>query len=302
MAGMVLLAALAGCMPVLSEFLGSAPNSGRFPEGSDDPGPLGLSWLGVDRQLQVPVGPPEAEVRVWVMEPKENPRGTVLVLHGWRNQAFWWRGTARCMTRAGFRAVLVDLRGHGGSSGDRIGFGALESRDLVQVIDRLESEGLVAGRLGVWGFSMGAATAIQLAGRDERIAAVVAVAPYESMRAVIGEDLRLWTAGLWPDEAALDELLARMTHDSGYQPAEADTLAAIRRTRAPVLLVHGTWDLICPHRHSEKLHQAAPDHSRLISLPFAGHLSLHVLNSTTYREAPDWFARHLAVETPGASP
>ena len=78
---------------------------------------------------------PAAEVR------RMPPRGTVLLLHGYlQNRNFIVPWAVR-LAQSGFRCVVLDLRGHGASTGDHISFGAFESRDISQVLDDLGRRG-----------------------------------------------------------------------------------------------------------------------------------------------------------------
>ena len=81
----------------------------------------------------------------------------------------------------GFALVLL-LVPHGHSTGEWLTYGPREAEDLSQVIDELDRRKLLEGRLGVYGISYGATTAIHLAAIDPRVEAVVAVAPFGSMR------------------------------------------------------------------------------------------------------------------------
>lgn len=109
-----------------------------------------------------------------------SPRGTILVLHGIRDRKTNMLGVGRLLSQNGFRAILIDLRGHGDSSGDRLTCGIVEARDLSQVVDELSRRGLLSGALGVYGPSYGGAVAIQLAALDPRVRAVAAVSTFSS--------------------------------------------------------------------------------------------------------------------------
>jgi pimeloyl-ACP methyl ester carboxylesterase len=193
--------------------------------------------------------------------------------------------------------VLVDLRGHGKSDGQYLTYGVRESDDLVRVIDELEARRLVTGRLGVLGVSYGATTAIHLAGKDSRIDSVVAVAPFSTMRDVVpdfGRTVLPGVGSLVPDQA-LDAGVDEAGRQGDFDPNLSDACAAIQQTRARVLVIHGEEDWMVPTYHGKRLHEAAPDHSQLVLLPWTGHLTawldpLGQVGAETHR----WFDTHLA--------
>ena len=175
----VLAVALAGTISaiacvVLANFRASmpraiiyAPNTDKRIDSADDLGADGLRRLGIDRQLRVNVGPPPASLSVWIIEPTTRPemrdtppRGTLLVLHGIQDQKTSMLNTAKSLATRGYRAVLVDSRAHGRSSGQWVTYGAIESRDLVQLLDALQQQQLLVKPVGAFGVSLGGASAI----------------------------------------------------------------------------------------------------------------------------------------------
>jgi pimeloyl-ACP methyl ester carboxylesterase len=257
-----------------------------------------MEMMGIDQQFYVAVGPPMAELFVSVIEPQDRtcePVGTILVIHGIRSRSAWMLSTARGITEAGYRAVLVDLRGHGRSTGEYLTYGVQEAKDLSKVIDELAYRGLLVGPLGVFGISYGATSSIQLAGFDSRVQAVVAVAPFSNMREEVPHYLRTAVPGgkLVSDETfqkAIDESGRR----AGFDPDFPTALQAIQETEAPVLLMHGTDDWLVPRQHSEKLHAIAPDHTELILLPREGHCSIWFdIDGDVQRATRAWFDRYL---------
>lgn len=298
----VLVAAIAstGCAVPLAHLIGRAPNRySPFVRGPIRLPPI-ESIAGVDQQFFVEVGPPEATLSVSVIEPapdRQPPRGTILVLHGYMIRSVWMLGTANMLADAGYRTVLVDLRGQGHSTGDWITYGVREASDLSQVIDVLEQRGMIAGQLGVYGISYGATTAIHLAGRDPRIGAVVAVAPFDTMRKEVPDYIRTALPGLGsmiPDatyQRAIDEAGRR----GRFDPDAADSTAAIQQTSAPVLIVHGTNDWLVPTGNGIRLHEAACTHSRLVLIPEIGHLMIFFdpTGDVTWHTRA-WFDRFLA--------
>lgn len=293
----ILTAASSGCTGWVIPAVFYAPNKGRAHESFKASGAAWLKSLGVERELRVTVGPPRADIRVWVLEPlteDKRPQGTIVQLHGYRNRSIRMLGMARKMARRGFRVLLADMRGHGGSSGDYISYGVLESRDFVQVVDRLMELGEIKGPLGVWGISMGASTAIQWAAKDARVMAVVAVAPYTTMHEVVPHVLRTtvppfgWMIG----RPTLTRLVNEGAAKAGFDPDEADTYKAVQNVQAPVLILHGKHDWIVPVEHGRLLYRAAPHRLKLVELPWIGHVTAHYSEQVGGHSA-DWFAKHL---------
>ena len=241
--------------------------------------PLREDQEGFDDRFWVRVGPPRARLLVSLVDPEpadRPPVGTVLLLHGAYERSENMLNTANALAADGYRAVLVDLRGHGRSTGERITYGVQEASDLVQVVDALERRDLLAGRLGVYGFSFGVATAIELAGRDPRVRAVVAVAPYSSLRDAAGHLVRTRIPGasLFASERWIECTMEEAGRRGGFDPRAATPIAAIRRTNAMVLLIHGDADRFVPPYHSTLLNRAAPDHSRVSIIEGASHNDL----------------------------
>jgi pimeloyl-ACP methyl ester carboxylesterase len=261
-----------------------APNAGR-PAAS----------VALPGETLVAVGPPAATLSIEIVD-AVSPRGTVFVLHGIRDSKRSMVGWAQLLAARGYRAVLVDSRGHGRSSGDALTYGVQESRDLSAVADALAGAGKIAGEIGVLGASYGAATAIEWAGRDERVRAVVAVSPFASLRAVVPGYLPFPLPSSFVNEA-----IARAGAQGGFDPDLASPLGAIARTRAPTLLVHGSADRKIPVAHAHAIAAAGADHTTLVVVEGAGHDDVMGAPGADLAErAPAWFDAHLARSGPAS--
>jgi pimeloyl-ACP methyl ester carboxylesterase len=254
----------------------SAPNAGK-PEPPAQAG-----------EFRVPVGPPSATIAYEIVDASA-PRATVFVLHGIRDSRRPMRAWGQMLATAGMRAVLVDLRGHGRSTGDVLSYGVFDAHDLSRVLDSLEARGARVGKVGVMGVSYGAATAIEWAGIDSRIEAVVAIAPFESLARVVPGYSPIPFPGPFVRGA-----IAAAGRRGGFDPELASPLVAITETHAPVLLIHGKADEKIAVWHSEDLHAKAPDHSELVEIDDETHETITGdRTGTISTRAPAWFRTNL---------
>jgi len=248
----------------------------------------GRTIVPVPGELRIDVGPPAASLAVALIEPHLSVRGTVFVLHGIRDSKESVRAWGERLASAGYRAVLVDLRGHGRSSGTFLSYGVVESRDLAQVLDAIDSRGLRTGSVGVMGLSYGAATAIEWAAIDSRVEAVVAVAPFASLRSVVPGYVPIQLPSFFINRCI--DVAAKV---AGFDPDRASPAEVIRNTRAPLLLIHGQSDDRIPFWHSKLIAAAAVGPVELVVVPSADHGSIAADASGVVSErATEWFDRH----------
>jgi pimeloyl-ACP methyl ester carboxylesterase len=266
-----------GCQPLqhlVASAIVVAPNRGA-------PAPA-----TIDGEVPVRVGPPSATLSLEIIDGKDI-HGTVFVLHGIRADKRSVRRWGKMLAAAGLRAVLVDLRGHGRSTGDWLSYGIVESRDLMQALDALEARGLRVGWVGVMGISYGGAIAIEWAGCDPRIRAVVAIAPFASLRSVVPGYAPVPLPASFVSGAI--DIAGR---EGGFDPDEASPVLAIARSNAPVLLIHGQDDRRIPAWHSQLILAARRDNTELLLVAGAGHQS--IADDPAIRDhAPAWLVQHL---------
>jgi pimeloyl-ACP methyl ester carboxylesterase len=272
-----------------------APNALGARHASPVQLPRELAERGAVR-IETSVGPPAATLASWWLEPRSAPaRGTIVLLHGVRMDRSSLVSAGVAFHQAGYRSVLVDLRGHGESSGRYLTYGALEAADLSELLDSLSARGVPLGNVGVFGFSYGAAVALDLGARDERVCAVVAAAPFASLReAVVDYRHKYLPAAFelipqrWFD-AAID--------DAGwlaaFNPDQSAPSLAVSRSRAHQLLLHGTSDTQVPLRHSLALSSLAGARTELRTIRGAEHYDLP-RGAQVEHEALRWFERWLA--------
>jgi pimeloyl-ACP methyl ester carboxylesterase len=327
----VILLAMSGCARLLADRMVRAPNQKLTPDERTDATEERLRELHVTEQLRIPVGPPAATLSVWMIDPvptretielvRVNRRleariyreaatqplstqpaavkGTIFLLHGIEDNKE--KGPyvlyREMIARAGYRVIQLDFRGHGRSTGDWMTYGAVESHDMVQVLDALQSMGLIEGRVGVLGVSYGASVGIMWAGIDPRVKAVIALEPYCTLRDA-AHDAADWVLGksrwLFSD-SDIQDCVNAAGEIAGFDPDQVSPLRAITQTSAPILLIHSRADELVPYTHSVRLHQAAPGHSRLILVDGQSHFDMWLRSLDMIRAASlAWLDRNIA--------
>ena len=200
------------------------------------------------------------------------PRGTVVLLHGYGVAQFAMAPWALRLAEAGWRCVLVDLRGHGKSTGRRIFFGLRETEDLSRLLDQLDREAPVRGPVAAVGESYGAALALRWRTTDARVGPVVAIAPYASLsNAVlnISRDYAPWVPKWW-----LRQGLRRLPEVLHTAPAELDPTTVVQRGAVVALFVASPGDTVMPVDEVRRLAAAAAPGSELLIVPDATHEAL----------------------------
>lgn len=270
------------------------------------------------------VGPPEARLRYRVIEPRDYhqtfaltewahggktwfrftfsrdrpgatnsftsaPRGTVILLHGYSMDQRRMIPWAFRLAEEGWRCVLVDLRGHGKSSGKQIHFGLVETQDLTQLLDALDRDGQLAKPVAALGESYGAALALRWKSVETRVENVVAIAPYaELSRAIL--NIRDHNASFVPKilvKAGLKHLPEVLNCD----PAQLDTTTVLEKSQLPALFVAGENDNIAPPNDVRRLEALATNSSQLLIVPRASHEALPYFFDRLVQPVLSWLDR-----------
>ena len=169
---------------------------------------------------------------------------SVIVLHGHGGNKHTCLPLAQFLFPR-YNVLMLDHRGHGDSDGLRTTIGYEERLDVHGAVDLLLERGL--GPVGIYGMSMGGATAILAAAEDPRIAAIVADSPYARLRWAVQQsaNLRGYPAFLSPAIAFLG-CLATSLH-LRYRMQAFDPVEVVDRIAPrPLLLMHGTEDDVVP--------------------------------------------------------
>ena len=197
------------------------------------------------------------------------PRGTVVLLHGYGLAQFAMVPWALRLAQDGWRCILVDLRGHGKSTGRRIYFGVRETHDLSQLLDTLARDGELVAPVSALGESYGAALALRWKAIEPRLQSVVAIAPYASLSNATLNLSREYAR--WFPQFLLKAGLKQLPAVLEVEPEELDTTTVLERHAVSALIIAGTQDSIMPLDEVRRVFVAAALDSGLIEVSGATH-------------------------------
>lgn len=214
-----------------------------------------------------------------------------IMCHGYKGNAIRdFCGNYRIAKEAGRNVLLIDERCHRKSEGHTITFGINERRDVLcwvrYVSDRFSNPSIVLS-----GVSMGAATVLMVSGMNlpDNVKAVIADCPYDAPSNIIKKvgatDMGLPVKLVYP-------LIKMGGMLYGKFNLEADSpVEAVKKSKVPILLIHGDDDRFVPYQMSVNIHAAAPDKIHFHTIRGAGHAINYVTAPEEYTKVVNEFTR-----------
>lgn len=167
--------------------------------------------------------------------------------------------------------LVVDYPGYGASGGRTSEAGLYEAGALAY--DALASRpGVDRNRIYLYGRSLGSAVATRTAAdREPPPAGLILESPFTSARGMAARHYRIFP-----------RFLVRL---------EIDNLGTIARVRCPVLVFHGTADLLVPMDMGRRVAEAARTPVEFVMIEGAGHNETYEMGGKAYREKLANFVR-----------
>ncbi|WP_085992856.1 alpha/beta hydrolase [Oceanobacillus senegalensis] len=219
----------------------------------------------------------------YFLEAKEPTNKTVVFAHGYLGRAsdmglfgqYYYKDL-------GYNMFTADMRGHGESEGDYIGFGWHDRLDLIDWVNRIIDELGEDTEIVLHGVSMGAATVLMASGEElpANVKAIVADSPYSNVYDLFAYQLNrmfklpeipiLPTTGLVTDWKA------------GYNFKEASALKQVKKAEVPILYIHGSDDTFVPTAMTKRLVEHTKSETELLLVEGASHGESIVLKPKMY--------------------
>ena len=219
----------------------------------------------------------------WLEAGDDNP--VIVVVHGSEGNrahpAERMLGIATDLVSYSYNVLMFDMRGHGESEGEHISAGYYEKNDVLGAIDYIRQRD-IDSKIGVLGFSMGAATSLMAVAESGEIDAVVADCPYADIVSIIESEFSK-RSNLPKFFIPIILFMARNIYAVDFAAIMPEE--AVREISVPVFIIHGEQDDMVPVQHAYRLKEASQNpRSKLWIVPEAQHGDSYLMRPAEYKE------------------
>ena len=232
----------------------------------------------------------------WFLPSPTADQRTLIMCHGWGdNKGELLKQTHFLNETGGFNLLYFDFRSHGESEGKITTVGGLETMDFDAAVSWLRAnKPALAGRVGVFGVSMGAAVTVAAMPDHPDLRCAVVESPFSDYRGVVRRwswnhlkvprfplvDLSLWMLRRRVGDPHIDK----------FNPFEAAPRIAPR----PLLVIGGENDRLMPVGDVTRVFNAAREPKQLWIVPGAYHAKCREAAALEYdTRVTGFFSRNL---------
>ena len=193
-----------------------------------------------------------------------------IVVHGYTSEGLKMSSYAKNFYNAGYNIIVPDLRAHGLSEGDYIGMGWDDRFDIISWINYVLNENSNS-EIVLFGVSMGASTVAMTSGEElpSNVKAIIADCGYTSVWDEFSYQLdSLFSLPEFP-VMNISSLVTQIR--AGYSLKEASAIEQVKKSKTPILYVHGDKDDFVPTYMVDELYNATSSPKEKLIIKGAGH-------------------------------
>ena len=205
----------------------------------------------------------------------------VITVHGYTSEGINMSTYAKKYYDMGYNVLIPDLRSHGLSEGNYIGMGWDDRLDIISWINHILAENPDA-EIVLHGVSMGAATVSMTSGEElpSNVKAIIADCGYTSVWDEFAYQLDdLFSLPEFPI-MNVSSLVAQIR--AGYSLGEASSIEQVKKSKTPILYIHGDQDDFVPYFMMEELYNATSSEKEMLTIKDAGHAKSSEVDPKTY--------------------
>ena len=213
------------------------------------------------------------DLRCYLYEANEPTDKWIILVHGYGNSAAMMvrMFDAQMMRDRGYNILLPDLRAHGSSGGKFVSMGYYDRMTVKGWINWIIEKNPNAS-IALMGVSMGAATVMLTSGESDlpaNVKCVVEDCGFTNAYVQFSEVMK--STGI-PAKPLIDIVSAFAKLRAGYSfKTDASPIDAVKRTKLPMLFLHGEKDDFVPTWMVHPLYEACNTEKDILVIPDAIH-------------------------------
>lgn len=203
----------------------------------------------------------------------------ILIVHGYYGNAKDMKEPARRFYDLGFSVLMIDLRGHGKSEGNYIGFGGHDAKDVQSWIDYLNQKKVTS--ICLYGVSMGGATVMMCSDQVPAIVkGIIEDCGYSTLKEMFVYQLKqMFHLPAFPILPCANILMHLKAH---YGVSDIQPIEHVKRATVPMLFIHGDLDTFVPFSMLQKNYDACSTTKTKVVIHHGQHANNHRIDPDTY--------------------
>jgi len=213
--------------------------------------------------------------------PCEDSHNWLLGVHGYFSSYAELNPAAKNAYDKGYHTLAVNLRGHSDSEGNDITMGWYDRLDVLKWIDKIIDMDPDAN-IVLYGISMGAATVMMVSGETlpPNVKCIVEDCGYTSIMDEFTYQMpRMYNLPTFP-MLPLIAFLCRIK--MGFNLHEGSAVNQVKKSKTPILFIHGDQDDFVPFSMVHELYEAASCPKRLYVVNGATHANSYFIDKENY--------------------
>ena len=222
---------------------------------------------------------------------QEETNKWAIILHGYRSSPSNVLTIGEHFSEKGYNVLIPSMRACADSEGEYVGMGWLDKEDLKCWINLIIEENKDA-EIILHGSSMGAATVLMISGDElpANVKSIIADSGYTSVWDIFASEAK--ARFNLPEFPVLNMFKIVANRKAKYDIKEASALEQVKKSKTPILFIHGNKDDFVPEYMCEKLYDAANCKKEKLIIDGAGHTDGKYKEPEKYYDTIfDWISR-----------
>lgn len=222
---------------------------------------------------------------------QEETNKWAIILHGYRSNPSSVLTIGEHFSEKGYNVLIPSMRACADSEGEYVGMGWLDKEDLKSWINLIIEENKNA-EIILHGSSMGAATVLMASGDElpANVKNIIADSGYTSVWDIFASEAK--ARFNLPEFPVLNMFQIVANRKAKYDIKEASALEQVKKSKTPILFIHGDKDDFVPEYMCEKLYDATNCKKEKLIIHGAGHTDGKYREPEKYYNTIfDWISR-----------